>query len=67
MPFSEKIEKLFYYITGLFKDVKKEDIKISIDASEKKITNIELVEGIKNMCITLSVDDKGNVTVKADN
>lgn len=67
MPFSEKVEKLFYYITGLFKDIKKEDIKISIDAVENKITNIELLEGIKNMCITLSVDDKGNITIKAEN
>jgi hypothetical protein len=63
MPLNEKVEKLTTYITSLFKDVEKKDVQFFLNLNEGKISDIKLLKSIKNLCIDLSVDEDGKVTI----
>ena len=68
MTLAEKIERTYRYILSIYKDknLKKEDIKITICG--EKITDIALVSSINhvNMNIDMGLDDTGAITFKVD-
>ena len=61
MHLHEKVEKLISLITGVFDGIERKDVRIIF--SEDKITDIVLSKPLKNISITLSVDEEGNIQI----